>query len=196
MLGSALAPDFVTEGRSLILAGKPGRGKTHLAIAIACRAIQNGFDAFFTTAAALIDDLSAAFRAGELANALPTYTHPAVQVVDEVRYLTYGTDAANMLFHVVNERHRRHRPMIFYDEQPRKSTAPRRRTSPRIVLEQIVEKLLRDQLRALRDSAGARDDGDVTDPGSVPVREARCEWCSDFRECSTKCRVTDVLSEG
>jgi len=30
-----------------------------------------------------------------------------------VGYLTYGTDAANMLFHVVNERHRRHRPMIF-----------------------------------------------------------------------------------
>ena len=32
MLGSALAPDFVTEGRSLILFGKPGRGKTHLAL--------------------------------------------------------------------------------------------------------------------------------------------------------------------
>ena len=48
MLGSALAADFITEGRSLILAGKPGRGKTHLAIAIAYRAIQNGFDAFFT----------------------------------------------------------------------------------------------------------------------------------------------------
>ena len=113
MLGSALSPDFVTEGRSLILAGKPGRGKTHLAIAIAYRAIQNGFDAVFTTAAALIDDLSAAFRVGELAQALPAYTHPAVLIVDEVGYLTYGTDAANMLFHVVNERHRRHRPMIF-----------------------------------------------------------------------------------
>jgi hypothetical protein len=70
MLSSALAADFVTEGRSLILAGKPGRGKTHLAIAIAYRAIQNGFDAYFTTAAALIDDLSAAFRAGELAQPL------------------------------------------------------------------------------------------------------------------------------
>jgi DNA replication protein DnaC len=113
MLGSALTPDFVTEGRSLIFTGKPGRGKTHLAVAVAYRAIQNGFDAFFTTAAALIDDLSAAFRTGELAQALPTYTHPAVLIVDEVGYLTYGTDAANMLFHVVNERHRRHRAMVF-----------------------------------------------------------------------------------
>jgi DNA replication protein DnaC len=113
MLGSALAPDFVTEGRSLILTGKPGRGKTHLAVAIAYRAIQNGFDAYFTTAATLIDDLSAASREGQLAQALPTYTHPAVLVVDEVGYLTYGTDAANMLFHVVNERHRRRRAMIF-----------------------------------------------------------------------------------
>jgi DNA replication protein DnaC len=113
VLGSALAPDFVTEGRSLIFAGRPGRGKTHLAIAIAYRAIQNGFDAYFTTAATLIDDLSAAFRRGELAEALPLYTHPAVLVVDEVGYLTYGTDAANMLFHVVNDRHRRRRSMIF-----------------------------------------------------------------------------------
>jgi DNA replication protein DnaC len=113
LLGSALSPDFVTEGRSLVLAGKPGRGKTHLAVAIAYRAIQNGFDAQFVTAAELIDDLSAAFRRGELAKALVRYTHPALLVVDEVGYLTYGTDAANMLFHVVNDRHRRRRAMVF-----------------------------------------------------------------------------------
>src|SRR3989441_12750217 len=112
LLGSVLASDFVTEGRCLILGGKPGRGKTHLAVAIAYRAIQNGFDAVCVTAAELIDDLSAAFRTGRLAEALARYVHPAVLVVDEVGYLTYGTDAANMLFHVVNERHRRLRPMI------------------------------------------------------------------------------------
>jgi DNA replication protein DnaC len=103
LLGSALSPDFVTEGRSLILSGKPGRGKTHLAVAIAYRAIQNGFDAFFTTAAELIDELSSASRHGRFATALMTYTHPQVLVVDEVGYLTYGTDAANVLFHVVND---------------------------------------------------------------------------------------------
>jgi DNA replication protein DnaC len=113
LLGSALSPDFVTEGRSLILLGKPGRGKTHLAVAIAYRAIQNGFEALFVTAAELIDDLSAAFRKGQLAEALALYTHPHVLVIDEVGYLTYGTDAANMLFHVVNDRHKRKRSMIF-----------------------------------------------------------------------------------
>ena len=113
LLGSALSPDFITEGRSVILCGKPGRGKTHLAVAIAYRAIQNGFDAIFVTAAELIDDLSAAFRKGRLAEALTRYTHPAVLVVDEVGYLTYGTDAANMLFHVVNDRHKRRRSMVF-----------------------------------------------------------------------------------
>jgi len=113
LLGSALSSDFITEGRCLILTGKPGRGKTHLAVAIAYRAIQNGFDAVFTTAAQLIDELSAAFRAGGLAAALAPYTHPALLVVDEVGYLTYGTDAANMLFHVVNDRHKRKRSMIF-----------------------------------------------------------------------------------
>src|SRR5713226_4518662 len=33
--------------------------------------------------------------------------------IDEVGYLTYGTDAANMLFHVDNDRHRKMRAMIF-----------------------------------------------------------------------------------
>jgi hypothetical protein len=93
LLGSALAPEFVSEGRCLILSGKPGRGKTHLAVAMAYRAIQNGFDALFVTAAELIDDLSAAFRSGRLADALAAYIQPGVLIVDEVGYLTYPTAA-------------------------------------------------------------------------------------------------------
>jgi DNA replication protein DnaC len=113
LLGSALSPDFVTEGRCLILSGKSGRGKTHLAVAIAYRAIQNGFEASFTTAARLIDDLSRASREGRLRDALARYTHPHLLVIDEVGYLGYGDDAANVLFHVVNDRHLRRRSMIF-----------------------------------------------------------------------------------
>ena len=118
LLGSYLGPDFVTEGRSLILYGKAGRGKTHLAIAIGYRAIQNGFETFFTTAAELIEDLSNASKRGQLQPALLTYTHPHTLIIDEVGYLTYGPDAANVLFHVVNERHLRKRPMVFTTNKP------------------------------------------------------------------------------
>lgn len=118
LLGSYLGPDFVTEGRSLILYGKTGRGKTHLAIAIGYRAIQNGFETFCTTAAELIEDLSNASRKGQLQQALLTYTRPHVLVIDEVGYLTYGQDAANVLFHVVNHRHLKKRPMIFTTNKP------------------------------------------------------------------------------
>lgn len=49
------------------------------------------------------------------ADTLTTYTHPGLRVVDEVGHLTYGTDAANMLFHVVNDRRRRKRSMNLQD---------------------------------------------------------------------------------
>jgi DNA replication protein DnaC len=118
LLGSYLGPDFVTEGRSLILYGKEGRGKTHLAIAIGYRAIQNGFETLFTTAANLIEDLSNASKRGQLQETLLTYTRPHVLILDEIGYLSYGPDAANVLFHVVNDRHLKRRPMIFTTNKP------------------------------------------------------------------------------
>ena len=118
LLGSYLGPELVSEGRSLILHGKTGRGKTHLAVAIGYRAIQNGFETLFATAAELIEDLSNASKKGRLQESLATYTHPHVLVVDEVGYLTYAPDAANVLFHVVNNRHLRKRPMIFTTNKP------------------------------------------------------------------------------
>lgn len=118
LLGSYLGPELVSEGRSLILAGKPGTGKTHLAVAIAYRAIQNGFDARFATAAELIDDLSVASREGQLRDALTPYCQPHVLVIDEVGYLAYSSDAANVLFQVVDRRYLRGRPMVFTTNKP------------------------------------------------------------------------------
>jgi len=86
LLGCYLGPDFITEGRSLIFYGKAGRGKTHLAVAIGYRAIQNGFETLCTTAAELIEDLSNASRRGQLQEALVTYTRPHVLVIDELGY--------------------------------------------------------------------------------------------------------------
>lgn len=118
VLGPYLGPEFVTEGRSLILSGKPGRGKTHLAVALAFRAIQNGFDARFVTASELIDELHAASLQGRLREATAMYVAPAVLVVDEVGYLHHADDAANVLYGVIDQRCRKRRPIVFTTNKP------------------------------------------------------------------------------
>ena len=49
---------------------------------------------------------------------LIAYTHPHLLVIDEVGYLSYGPDAANVLFQVVNDRYLHQRPMIFTTNKP------------------------------------------------------------------------------
>jgi DNA replication protein DnaC len=112
-LGPYLGPEFVTEGRNLILYGKPGRGKTHIAIALAYRAIQNGFKARFVTASDLIDELSAASKDGNLREATMAYIDHDVLVIDEVGYLHHADDAANVLYGVVDRRCLKRRPIVF-----------------------------------------------------------------------------------
>jgi DNA replication protein DnaC len=118
ILGTLLGPELVSEGRCAIISGAPGRGKTHLAVAIAYRAIQNGFDARFITADELICDLSAAVMNGDLDDALEPYVHPHVLVIDELRYQSYASDAANVLFRVVSLRHLKRRPIIVTTNKP------------------------------------------------------------------------------
>ena len=118
MLGSFLSPEFVSSGRSLVLQGKPGRGKTHLAIAIAYQAILHGYDALFITAAQLIEELSVAAEEGRLHDVLKRYVAPSVLVIDEVGYLTLRNDAANVLYHVVARRYLKRKPVLFTTNKP------------------------------------------------------------------------------
>ena len=118
MLGSYLGPELVSEARNVVLSGPTGTGKSHLAIAIAYRAIQNGFEARFVQADVLIGELSHAARLGSIEEALEPYVHPHVLVIDELGYLSHVEDAANVLYRVVNDRYLSGRPILLTTNKP------------------------------------------------------------------------------
>ena len=66
-----------------------------------------------STAASLIDDLALATRQGRFRDVLKGYVQPHVLVCDELGYLSYCDAAANLLFHVVNERYIKRRSIVF-----------------------------------------------------------------------------------
>ena len=118
MLGSYLGPELVTEGRNALFSGPSGTGKSHLAIAIAYRAIQHGYDARFVGADALIGALSRAAAKGRLELALIPFLQPHVLVIDELGYLSHAPDAANVLYRVINERYLQNKPMLLTTNKP------------------------------------------------------------------------------
>ena len=82
-------------------------GKTHLAIALALRAIDNGFGAYFVRAYDLMEDLRKARNEHNLDRRMKVYLAPKVLVVDEFGIWPYDREAATAFFTLVSARYER-----------------------------------------------------------------------------------------
>jgi DNA replication protein DnaC len=101
------ALDFVEAKDNVIFLGPPGTGKTHLAIALGIRACQAGHRVAFATAAQWVDRLDAAHSQGRLHDELVRLGRTPLLIIDEVGYIPFEAEAANLFFQLVSSRYER-----------------------------------------------------------------------------------------
>jgi DNA replication protein DnaC len=96
---------FVELHHNVIFLGPPGTGKTHLSLALAIRAIQAGYVVLFLSAVEMITQLLEAQERDTLKQAFNRLTKPDLLIIDEVGYIPFGREAANLFFQIVSARY-------------------------------------------------------------------------------------------
>jgi DNA replication protein DnaC len=97
--------DFITQAENILFVGAIGTGKTHLAISIALAACQAGKRVRFFTAAGLVNTLLEAAEQHRLSRVEKLLMKQDLIIIDEVGFVPFSQQGANMLFTFVSQRY-------------------------------------------------------------------------------------------
>jgi len=104
---SYLEDSFIREGRSLVLIGPPGLGKSHLAVAVGLRAVHRFYSVRFVVVQELINRYLTSETAKQRARILRPYKKCDLLILDELGYLPHEPDLAPLLYELISGRYER-----------------------------------------------------------------------------------------
>lgn len=90
--------DFIENGQNVILAGSPGTGKTHLAIALGIKACMAGYKVLFTTIPLLINQLKESRSERTLRGLESKFEKYDLVIADELGYISFDKEGSELLF--------------------------------------------------------------------------------------------------
>lgn len=96
---------FVPKAENVVLLAPPGIGKTHIAIGLGVKAAHAGYSVLFDTASNWIARLSTAHYANRLEAELKKIRRYKLIIIDEVGYIPFDQDAANLFFQLIASRY-------------------------------------------------------------------------------------------
>lgn len=94
---------FINEHINLIFVGGTGTGKTHLAIAIAAKAVRDGARAKFYNLVDLANDLEREKLSGDGGKLTNRLTRFELVILDELGYLPFSKNGGHLIFHLVSK---------------------------------------------------------------------------------------------
>ena len=103
---------YIKDARNVIFLGRSGTGKTHLATALGMEACSQGIRTRFVTGCALANELIEARDEKILARVIKRYAGYGLLIVDELGYVPFSKEGAELMFQVLAERHERRSVII------------------------------------------------------------------------------------
>ncbi len=107
-----LEGQYIREARNVIFLGRSGTGKTHLATALGMEACRQGVRTRFISGCALANELIEARDEKFLSRVMKRYAAYGLLIVDELGYVPFSKEGAELLFQVLAERHERNSVLI------------------------------------------------------------------------------------
>ena len=96
---------YISRRENLVLLGKHGTGKTHAATVFGVEACRKGYRVLFTTAAHLTNTLIEAREERQLTRELARLSRYDLLIIDEVGYIPFSAEGAQLLFQVFSDRY-------------------------------------------------------------------------------------------
>ncbi|TES89353.1 MAG: AAA family ATPase [Desulfobacteraceae bacterium] len=104
--------EYVQKPRNIIFMGKSGTGKTHLATGLGMEACKQGIRTRFVTGCSLANELIEARDEKTLARAVKRYAGYGLLIIDELGYVPFSKEGAQLIFQILAERHERKPVML------------------------------------------------------------------------------------